>query len=223
MCETIRDIVDEEAAAPSDINPAPILISLENHCGPQGQKRLAEIMRETWQHRLLGEPVTQQGTEEQSGSDQHVKLSQLGSKIAVIVEFHIANEKEDSSSSESEDDDTEHQQMKKAKKEEAKSVTVPELAELGVYAQSVKPSDHSWLTGNLTNGPHHHLINVSESGLKGLMAESSPQIGKHNQQHLMRVYPKGTRISSKNLNPVPFWGVGAQITAVSKERVLVNM
>ena len=29
----------------------------------------------------------------------------------------------------------------------------------------------------------------------------------------MRVYPKGTRISSNNLNPVPFWGVGAQISA----------
>lgn len=29
----------------------------------------------------------------------------------------------------------------------------------------------------------------------------------------MRVFPKGTRISSKNLQPVPFWGVGAQICA----------
>ncbi len=31
----------------------------------------------------------------------------------------------------------------------------------------------------------------------------------------MRVYPKGTRISSKNLNPVPFWGVGAQVCALN--------
>jgi phosphatidylinositol phospholipase C delta len=31
----------------------------------------------------------------------------------------------------------------------------------------------------------------------------------------MRVFPKGTRISSKNLNPVPFWGVGAQICALN--------
>jgi len=31
----------------------------------------------------------------------------------------------------------------------------------------------------------------------------------------MRVFPKGTRISSKNLKPVPFWGIGAQICALN--------
>ncbi|KAI7243284.1 hypothetical protein KC343_g4596 [Hortaea werneckii] len=219
VCETIRDIVDEESAATSagsGSEPAPILISLENHCGPHGQKRLAEIMRETWQHRLVSEPVRQEGTAEQEGSGQHVKLSELGNKIAVIVEYHIPDEKEDSSSSsESEDDDDEHRQMKKQKKETPASPIIPELAELGVYAQSVKPSDHSWLSGELKNGPHHHLINVSESGLKALLPKSAAEIARHNAQHLMRVYPKGTRISSKNLMPVPVWGVGAQVTALN--------
>ncbi|KAI7679543.1 hypothetical protein KC319_g2699 [Hortaea werneckii] len=219
VCETIRDIVDEESAATtagSGSDPAPILISLENHCGPHGQKRLAEIMRETWQHRLVSEPVRQEGTAEQEGSGQHVKLSELGNKIAVIVEYHIPDEKEDSSSSsESEDDDDEHRQMKKQKKETPASPIIPELAELGVYAQSVKPSDHSWLSGELKNGPHHHLINVSESGLKALLPKSAAEIARHNAQHLMRVYPKGTRISSKNLMPVPVWGVGAQVTALN--------
>ncbi|KAI7201189.1 hypothetical protein KC343_g2288 [Hortaea werneckii] len=219
VCETIRDIVDEESAATtagSGSDPAPILISLENHCGPHGQKRLAEIMRETWQHRLVSEPVRQEGTAEQQGSGQHVKLSELGNKIAVIVEYHIPDEKEDSSSSsESEDDDDEHRQMKKQKKETPASPIIPELAELGVYAQSVKPSDHSWLSGELKNGPHHHLINVSESGLKALLPKSAAEIARHNAQHLMRVYPKGTRISSKNLMPVPVWGVGAQVTALN--------
>ncbi|KAI7041571.1 hypothetical protein KC362_g4758 [Hortaea werneckii] len=219
VCETIRDIVDEDSAATSagsGSEPAPILISLENHCGPHGQKRLAEIMRETWQHRLVSEPVRQEGTAEQEGSGQHVKLSELGNKIAVIVEYHIPDEKEDSSSSsESEDDDDEHRQMKKQKKETPASPIIPELAELGVYAQSVKPSDHSWLSGELKNGPHHHLINVSESGLKALLPKSAAEIARHNAQHLMRVYPKGTRISSKNLMPVPVWGVGAQVTALN--------
>ncbi|KAI6795594.1 hypothetical protein KC361_g4884 [Hortaea werneckii] len=219
VCETIRDIVDEESAATSagsGSEPAPILISLENHCGPHGQKRLAEIMRDTWQHRLVSKPVRQEGTAEQEGSGQHVKLSELGNKIAVIVEYHIPDEKEDSSSSsESEDDDDEHRQMKKQKKETPASPIIPELAELGVYAQSVKPSDHSWLSGELKNGPHHHLINVSESGLKSLLPKSAAEIARHNAQHLMRVYPKGTRISSKNLMPVPVWGVGAQVTALN--------
>jgi phosphatidylinositol phospholipase C delta len=71
------------------------------------------------------------------------------------------------------------------------------------------------LEGELKDGPHDHLINVSESGLGGLMPKMDANISKHNSKHLMRVYPKGTRISSHNLNPVPYWGVGAQICALN--------
>lgn len=47
------------------------------------------------------------------------------------------------------------------------------------------------------------------------MATATPKIATHNAHHLMRVYPKGTRISSRNLNPVPFWSLGAQICALN--------
>ena len=93
---------------------------------------------------------------------------------------------------------------------------VPELAELGVYAQSVKPSDITWFDpGELLRGPHHHLINVSESGLGAYLPRSGVLISRHNSQHLMRVFPKGTRIASSNLRPVAFWGIGAQICALN--------
>ena len=50
VCETIRDVVDKEAR--EGVNAAPIMISLENHCGVQGQRRLSQIMRE-----VLGEQI----------------------------------------------------------------------------------------------------------------------------------------------------------------------
>lgn len=39
VCETIRDVVDKEATQPQETGyaPAPVLISLENHCGNHGQ------------------------------------------------------------------------------------------------------------------------------------------------------------------------------------------
>ena len=67
----------------------------------------------------------------------------------------------------------------------------------------------------MKNGPHHHLINVSETGLLAHLPANSDKITRHNALHLMRVFPKGTRISSKNLKPVPFWGIGAQICALN--------
>ncbi|KAI6715207.1 phosphatidylinositol-specific phospholipase C [Diplocarpon mali] len=224
VCETIRDVCDKEAAEAVDeqgYRAAPIILSLENHCAEHGQLRLVQIMKEVWGHRLLSKAVRERGREEQDGGD-HVRLAELGSKIVVIVEHHIPGEIADSDDEGSSDEDEEERMAKEAYKEKKRAapaaIIIPELAELGVYAQSVKPSDNSWYdVGELTNGPHHHLINVSETGLITQMEipGASTKISAHNAHHLMRVFPKGTRISSKNLNPVAFWGIGAQICALN--------
>jgi phosphatidylinositol phospholipase C delta len=224
VCETIRDVVDREASQPG--RPAPVVVSLENHCGPRGQLRLVNIMTEVWGDRLLSRTVRERGHAEQADLGSHVRLEELGAKIVVIVEYHFPNgvEHDTSSGSDSSDEETddgnerqarlEYQEKKKQKAAES-AVIVPELADLGVYAQSVKPVDDTWFTSELRNAPHHHLINVSESGLAAHMPLAKGKIGQHNSRHLMRVYPKGTRISSRNLHPVPFWAVGAQICALN--------
>lgn len=170
VCETIRDVVDKEAAQSVDkqgYKAAPIFLSLENHCGAEGQLRLVQIMQEIWGERLLSKAIIEKTQDEEDGSGQHVTLAELESKIVVIVEYHIPNEvkESDSDSSSSSDEDEERNARKeyKKKKEAAPpSIIIPELAELGVYAQSVKPADNSWFEqALLKNGPHHHLINVS--------------------------------------------------------------
>ncbi|UKZ79779.1 hypothetical protein TrVFT333_007541 [Trichoderma virens FT-333] len=229
VCETIRDVYDREQAASTFTagqagDPAsPILLSLENHCGPRGQLRLVQIMREVFGHRLISEPVRRKGTREQQGSGEHVTLEDLGPKISVIVEFHLPDEASDSGDSSNDQSDDEEERMArlayKERKQAASSSStriVPELAELGVYAQSVKPKDNSWYDpGQLVNGPHHHLINVSETGLSSHLPHHAVPIANHNAHHLMRVFPKGTRIASSNLHPVKFWGIGAQICALN--------
>ncbi|KAF5022118.1 hypothetical protein F66182_5837 [Fusarium sp. NRRL 66182] len=224
VCETIRDSVDKEAADAQNIpgyQPSPVLLSLENHCDAYGQMRLVNIMQDVWGDRLLSKAVRYIGHEEQAGADLHVRLSDLGAKIAVIVEYHFQGEPSDSdtSSDDSEDEEEEKEarkEYKDKKKKEEPSIIIPELAELGVYAQSVKPVDNSWYEeGDLSNGPHHHLINVSESGLASHLPDHAAKISQHNARHLMRVFPKGTRISSTNLKPVPYWGIGAQICALN--------
>ena len=194
------------------------MISLENHCGAHGQMRLAWIMQEVFGQRLLSKAVREKGHLEQEGSGSHVTLAELRNKVVVIVEYHLPDEQESSSDSDNSEDEEQkkaHQQYNQQKQESPQGIIIPELAELGVYAQSVKPVNNSWFEGNLENAPHHQLINVSESGLKNHLPGNSPKIARHNAHHLMRVYPKGTRISSKNLPPVPFWGIGAQVCALN--------
>jgi len=139
----------------------------------------------------------------------------------VIFEYHTPNEVQSDSDSDSESENEQEKKARLAYKEKKKaappSIIIPELAAMGVYSQSMKPVDNSWYQDHVgpENVPHHHLINVSESGLGAHMPADSQKIAIHNSKHLMRVYPKGTRISSRNLKPVPFWGLGAQITALN--------
>lgn len=206
VCEVIRDVVDKESR--DERHAAPIIISLENHCGAHGQLRMVEIMREVFGDRLLSKAIREKGTREQEGEHEHVTLAELGNKVVLIVEYHLPNEENSDTSSDSSEDEEQkmaHHQYQEKKKAVNAGGIIAELADLGVYAQSVKPVNNSWYESVLENAPHHHLINVSEVGLKAHMPASSSKIAVHNSRHLMRVFPKGTRISSKNLAPVPFW------------------
>lgn len=189
VCETIRDMVDKEAVQPisnsQGYGAAPILLSLENHCGPHGQKRLVDIMTEIFGDRLLSKPVREAGRAEQEdrSDGEHVSLAQLGSKVAVIVEYHLPDEEDSTSESSSDEEEREYRAKKKAAA--VKGGIIPELAELGVYAQSVKPKDNSWFEDvAIKDGPHHHLINVSETGLSSHLPEAGEKIARHNAHHL---------------------------------------
>ena len=227
VCETIRDVVDEEAAQSGQrpgYGAAPILLSLENHCDAYGQQRLVDIMKEIWGDRLLSKAIRQKGHEEQQGTGEQIRLEDLSSKIVLIVEYHFPTaqteaEEEEEGGFEDEEDEASvqaRQAYQAKKKATPPAIITPELADLGVYAQSVKPRDNSWYGEvGLKDAPHDHLINISETGLLAHMPAETAKIARHNAVHLMRVYPKGTRVSSQNLKPIPFWGLGAQICALN--------
>jgi phosphatidylinositol phospholipase C delta len=183
---------------------------------------MVDIMQEVFGDRLLSKPVREKGHLEQAGlTDEPITLAELGNKIAVIVEYHFPNETGHHTDSESESDEEERKVEKRKYNQEKKkaapsAVIIPSLSALGVYAQSVKPPNNDWFEkGILEGSPHHPLINVSETGLAAHLPQHATLIARHNANHMMRVYPKGTRISSGNLNPVPFWDIGAQICALN--------
>jgi phosphatidylinositol phospholipase C delta len=59
------------------------------------------------------------------------------------------------------------------------------------------------------------VVNISESALSKLLPHRLQHILEHNTRFAMRVYPKGIRVFSRNLNPSPFWRSGAQICALN--------
>ncbi|TFK21713.1 phospholipase C [Coprinopsis marcescibilis] len=121
-----------------------------------------------------------------------------------------------------------------------------ELAALGYYARSLKPGK-GWLGQTFTE-PRHVLINISESACSRLLtavAEHASGVHQHDDDHvphehrhshvlhlpsplaslvhhasyhLRRIYPKGTRISSTNLDPSQFWRTGSQVVSLNWQR-----
>jgi phosphatidylinositol phospholipase C delta len=59
------------------------------------------------------------------------------------------------------------------------------------------------------------MINISEGTLRSLVPAHNAALVTHAASHLRRVYPRGTRIDSGNLNPSRFWRTGSHVSALN--------
>jgi phosphatidylinositol phospholipase C delta len=62
-----------------------------------------------------------------------------------------------------------------------------------------------------------HMFSLSEKSANKLLKrqDGAMDLIKHNRNHLVRVYPRGTRLSSTNFEPHRYWASGAQLVAIN--------
>lgn len=60
-----------------------------------------------------------------------------------------------------------------------------------------------------------HVFSLSESTANKILKQSMMDLIKHNKSHLVRTYPKGTRIGSTNYEPHRYWSAGCQLVAIN--------
>ena len=212
VCEAIG-----AAVGPNDL---PIMVSLECHASPSTQETMVKIMSETWGEKLVQAEI--------EGIEGMVKLKDVKGRILVMVEWYTPasrapppdeDSSSSSSSSSSDDDDDEDQQQRKVAlageqaQKQLDSRISPALAKLGVYAKSVKP--HGDFTAQSIVEPLHCLLNISENALSKLLPNRLEALIQTGHTHQTRVYPRGTRVQSTNLNPLKAWRAGAQIAALN--------
>ncbi|PPQ81377.1 hypothetical protein CVT25_015898 [Psilocybe cyanescens] len=85
------------------------------------------------------------------------------------------------------------------------------LASLLVYTVGVKCHG---IAPSIEYAPEH-IFSLSENAANRLMKASMQDLVKHNHTHLVRIYPKGTRVNSTNYEPHRYWAAGCQVVAIN--------
>ena len=98
-----------------------------------------------------------------------------------------------------------------------KILMAPELLPLLVYTTGVsfRGLDHTQVY------PITHLFSLSEPRANSLVygGADALRLVNHTRDHLVRVYPKGTRVDSSNYAPHKFWAAGCQLVTVNWQTV----
>lgn len=86
-----------------------------------------------------------------------------------------------------------------------------ELLALLVYTVGVKCRG---INKKETYAPEH-VFSLSETKANKLLKDNMMDLIKHNQDHVVRIYPKGVRFNSTNYEPHRYWSAGAQLVALN--------
>ncbi|TFK31912.1 1-phosphatidylinositol-4,5-bisphosphate phosphodiesterase 1 [Crucibulum laeve] len=240
---SLRDICQAIAKYAFITSPYPLLISAEVHCGVRQQEKMVDIMNEVFGESLIQAPVEGRPKITVLPSPEDLKHKFLlkaknlyvVDQLAAVQEQKAAEkaaaqkqailEAEPPSSTSSSSDDvaaikegikdlkTKWRKMrgKDAKPEKPRVKMSFRLASLLVYTVGVKCHGFS---ADVEYAPEH-IFSLSENTANRLLKASMTELVKHNQTHLTRVYPKGTRVNSTNFEPHRFWAAGSQVVAIN--------
>ncbi|KAI9715217.1 MAG: hypothetical protein M1828_000915 [Chrysothrix sp. TS-e1954] len=203
VCAAIRDT----AFTSSDL---PVIVSLEVHASLEQQEMMVEIIEEAWAGLLVTPPSTD--------SLDKLKLpspGELKRKILVKVKYtppSKASKAEPGKAETSASDSSSSDDVASSKKPTEKPPKMStRLSNLGIYTRAYHFSSFDRPESHLPT----HVYAISEAALLEKYSSSSQALTSHNRDFLMRTYPKAMRLTSSNLNPVPYWRLGVQMAALN--------
>ncbi|XP_070611076.1 1-phosphatidylinositol 4,5-bisphosphate phosphodiesterase zeta-1-like [Erythrolamprus reginae] len=232
--KNVINVIEKHAFEASDY---PIILSLENHCSPPQQERMAahllDILRDSLCTTTIDNAVpTVLPSPEQLKFKILIKNKKAGSLQDTLQrrgEKYQGLTEETEDTLESEDDESEitghtiKKQLvrKQSKKDKGHKVHVALLlSELVIYTASRR-----FASFEDSKEKQKCYQNNSIGEVKGqkLISKRAPDFVSHTVRFLTRIYPKGTRTDSSNYDPQEFWNVGSQLVALNFQTPGVQM
>uniref|UniRef100_A0A670XXP3 Phosphoinositide phospholipase C n=1 Tax=Pseudonaja textilis TaxID=8673 RepID=A0A670XXP3_PSETE len=242
--QNVINVIQKHAFEASDY---PIILSLENHCSPPQQERMAAHLLDILQDSLCTTTIDNAVPSELPSPEQlKLKILIKNKKAGSLQDTlnrrgqayqGLTEETEDTLESEDEDDEGAGHMLKKAlirkpiKKDKGKVSQGPSstghkvkvallLSELVIYTASRK-----FVSFEDSKEKQKCYQNNSIGEVKGqkLISRRAPDFVSHTVRFLTRIYPKGTRTDSSNYDPQEFWNVGSQLVALNFQTPGVQM
>ncbi|WWC66358.1 uncharacterized protein I206_100259 [Kwoniella pini CBS 10737] len=198
-------------------SPYPVIISAEIHCSYEQQNRLASILKDVFGERLVTAPLAGPCTDLPSPEQlmhrilfkaKPPKAEPKSPKLSPIFPAP------DSATSSTESDSGFARLTRRLSiqgKTEKPDLFSKDLADLLVYTTGVKYKGFSKLNEYATK----EQFSVSERTASKIVRENKQDWIKHNFNHISRVYPRGTRLTSSNYDPTIAWSAGCQLVALN--------
>jgi len=209
VCETIRD----NAFVTSTL---PVIVSLEVHSSREQQEIMVEIMDECFKG-LLVDFDRADGAKLPSPKDLSKKIlikvkysPPTTSDEATQVAAGTLSKTQTQSSRSGDDEAVPPKDGAKAKP----SKIIEALSRFGIYTKSYSFKSLDQPEAAIPA----HVFSLSESALIEVHKENPADLFDHNKRFFMRAYPKGTRVSSSNLDPTLFWRKGVQMVALNWQK-----
>uniref|UniRef100_A0A3Q4AU78 Phosphoinositide phospholipase C n=1 Tax=Mola mola TaxID=94237 RepID=A0A3Q4AU78_MOLML len=209
-----KDVVNAVNNYAFKVSKYPVILSIENHCGVEQQRVMAQHLNRILGDKLLKStldgkaPIGLPSPEDLKGKIllKAKKIGSLEDSINGMVEdSQTAEVSEEDEVAEIDDDNLHREILCHLLPQRSKQRLSKELSDCVVYCKSVHFSSfkHSRI-----HSKFYEVASFTES-------KARADFVYHNSRQLTRVYPSGFRTDSSNFNPQEMWNAGCQIVALN--------
>jgi hypothetical protein len=175
---------------------------------------MVDIMKELWQGHLIDlSSLSENATDNLPSPDSVRNKILIKVKWTPNTQTGESNDPVDRVNSNSAGTavNTSPEQSQEAQKKASKILKT--LSELGVYTRAYTFKQWNQPEASIPT----HVFSLSEGKVHAMHGDPShgPALFEHNRNFLMRVFPRGTRIRSSNVDPAFHWRQGAQMVALN--------
>lgn len=202
-------------------SPYPVIITLEDHLTPELQAKVAKMVTQVFGDMLY---YTETGCLEEFPSPEALKYKIILS-TKPPKEYLISNntnmDEENSLPMEkdsSEDEvlsDSDQDEDNDVSRQKSGNVAEPEYRQLiGIHAGKAKKRLRETLRSGIDKV---NRLSLSEQRLEKAAESYATDLVRFTQRNILRVFPKGTRVTSSNFRPIVGWRHGAQMVAFNMQ------